>query len=248
MMKHILKSLNLFLLSSLFLSNVSIVHAEVDIKKLKETVDFVGRARKELKDAEGKWVACSRKECQTEKAASDAAYKTVKETEGHIEKREKDFWNDVNSHRHSYEKNQKADKAHKSCLEIQCGGRARKEDKDAEDKWVACSRKECTEEKAAAEAAYKDFNAYKALLSVAMSSRFLVRRDHKRYLEKFQKADKAHKSCLEIQCWEEDERMKKAARKVARFEIAKRAKELRHEIKKLRHEIGKAIAPGLYTK
>ncbi len=139
MKKHILKSLNLFLLSSLFLSNVSIIYAEDYIKKLKETVDFVGRARKELKDAKDKWVACSRKECTEEKAAEEAVWKKLDSNE------KAGLWSSYRG-------------------------------------WAA--------------------HAYK-------------------------KVTDAHKSCREIQCGEEDERMKKAARKVARFEIAKRAKKLR---------------------
>ena len=74
MKKHILKSLNLFLLSSLFLSNVSIVHAKVDIKKLKEKFDFVGRARRERKDARDKYDACIKDICQTEKTAAQDAH------------------------------------------------------------------------------------------------------------------------------------------------------------------------------
>ena len=119
MKKHILKSLNLFLLSSLFLSNVSIVHAEVDIKKLKEKFD-IGKARGKFKDAYNEWVACRRKECKEEKTAEQAAQEKLNT----IVEKKTDTWRSWHDHdrywdrywpiRNAYEK---ADKALKSCLQ-----------------------------------------------------------------------------------------------------------------------------------
>ncbi len=114
MKKNILKSLNLFLLSSLFLSNVSIVHAKVDIKKLKEKFDFVGRARRERKDARDKYDACIKDICQTEKTAAQDAHAEWHRTTYpsiHGERARNEFYR-------AYER---SDEIYQSCLKKQCG-------------------------------------------------------------------------------------------------------------------------------
>ena len=115
MKKHILKSLNLFLLSSLFLSNVSIVHAKVDIKKLKEKFDFVGPARREFENAGDKYNACAKDICQTEKKAAQAAHAEWHRTTYpsiHVGRRARNEF---------YRAYERSDEIYQSCLKKQCG-------------------------------------------------------------------------------------------------------------------------------
>ena len=76
MKKHILTSLNLFLLCSLFLSTVSIVYADEAIsgKMLPKKPGFVAKARKEFQNAQEKHDDCRKRECTEEKKLYEIAW------------------------------------------------------------------------------------------------------------------------------------------------------------------------------